>query len=135
MCILQIGLILVTAATCGMWADEAPAQSRGEVGIAVRRAAAGDIAVAAKTPGGLVAIKEGEATVPVRAIVVDLAAHPVEKAAARELQSYLVQMGGVKVPIVESAEAAPTAQGGIFVGHGKAAAALCQRAELAKLGR
>ena len=62
------------------------------------------------------------------------AAHPIEKAAARELQSYLARMGGAKVSIVESAEAAPTTQGAIFVGPGKAAAELCQPATLAELG-
>ena len=117
MCILRIGLVLITVGTCGIWAAEGA-----------------ETAVATKAAGGPIVIQDGAATIPVTTIVVDPAAHAIEKAAARELQSYLVRMGGANVPIVESAEAVPTAQGVIFVGPGKAAAALCEPATLAALG-
>ena len=117
MCILRTGLVLITVGTCGIWTADAA-----------------ETAVATKAAGGPIVIEDGAAAVPVTMIVVDPAAHAVEKAAARELQSYLVRMGGAQVPIVESAETVATTQGVIFVGPGKAAAALCQPAALAELG-
>ena len=116
MCILRIGLVIITAGICGIYAEGA------------------ETAVAANAAGEPVVIKDGAAMVPVTTIVVDPAAHPIEKAAAKELQSYLVRIGSVQLPIVESAEAVPAAQGMIFVGPGKAAGALCEPATLRELG-
>ena len=117
MCILRIGLVIITAGICGICAAEGA-----------------ETAVATNAAGEPVVIKDGAAMVPVTTIVVDPAAHPIEKAAAKELQSYLVRIGSVQLPIVESAEAVPAAQGMIFVGPGKAAGALCEPATLAELG-
>ena len=117
MYILRMGLMLGVIGSC-----------------CIRVAFGADTAAATNTADGPAVVQDGAATVPVTMIVVDPAAHAIEKAAARELQSYLARMGGTQVPIVESVEAAPTTRGVIFVGLGKAAAALCQPATLAELG-
>ncbi|MCD5401858.1 DUF4838 domain-containing protein [candidate division NPL-UPA2 bacterium] len=54
-------------------------------------------------------------------IVVPSGAHPVEEAAARELQHYLLKMTGWEIPLVTSAEKIPAGPGIIFVGSTRAA--------------
>lgn len=110
MCILRIGLVVMVAGTWGL-----------------RNTQGAEPAVAAVTAGS-------RAAVPVERIVVDPAADAVEKAAAKELQSYLARMGGGTVPVVESADPAVATPGTICVGRGEVSASLCPPATLDQLG-
>jgi|GEM_PF-1052234 len=108
--------------------------AKGDRLISVRYSVSAESAAAVQAAGGTVVIREGEAMIPVKAIVVDPAAHAIEKAAARELQGYLKRMGATEVPVVEAAASAPATQGVIFVGTGKAAGGLAEPGAFEGLG-
>lgn len=74
--------------------------------------------------------------IKVTALCVEQTAHPVEKAAARDLQQYLAKLGAGEVPLLELGAATPPRQGAIYVGQSAAARdkRLYNQRELAALG-
>ncbi|MCS7310052.1 MAG: DUF4838 domain-containing protein [Armatimonadetes bacterium] len=72
---------------------------------------------------GRLTLREGGRQVQVSRIFVQSGAHPVEKAAARELQQTLLQMTGQEVPLAEGNGDDLPAQGVLYVGRSEQAKA------------
>lgn len=70
---------------------------------------------------GRVLLVEGGKRMEVQQIFVHPQAHPVEKAAAKELQRYLREISGREVPVVEADGGTLPAQGGVYVGRNEPA--------------
>lgn len=108
---------------------------QGEVRLTTRFSVRAEESVGAR-PGGPVVVAAGAATVPVRSIAVAVSAAPLEKAAARELQTYLTKLGGIAIPVTETPNP-PSGNGVICVGRGAAdqgPGGLYENAELDTLG-
>ena len=94
---------------------------KGEMVMETRISARPAGAAAQEAAKSQVFILDGKSRSEARGIVVDKSAHEVEKAAAKELQQYLLKMGGGELPVIESEGARPYDKGVIYVGRGKAA--------------
>lgn len=76
-----------------------------------------------RVSAGRVFLMEGGRRMEVQQIFVHQQAHPVEKAAARELQRILREMTGREVPVIEGDGSGLPAQGVIYVGRSEPAGA------------
>ncbi len=111
------------------WLLQSFTAARGEVRFVVRYRVSAE-SVSAPASGRGPVITEGDAMVPLRTIAVAPGAHPVEKAAARELLGYLQRMGSADIALVDQADGTLPARGTIFVGQHPAAGALLDAASL-----
>jgi len=94
---------------------------RGEMVVRTRVAARPVAAQSRQTPPRAPVVLAGDERHELRAIAVPADAHEVEKAAAAELQQYLVKMNGREIPLRTLEQGARPARGAVFVGSARAA--------------
>lgn len=92
--------------------------TRGEAAVQVRISAQeADTTLETERAEGTVVITQDGHKTPLSAICVARDAHPIERAAAGELQRYLARMTGVELPVIVAGEAERPDGGAIFVGR------------------
>ncbi len=100
------------------------AATSGETTCGVRLQASAVTQPAGQTAkSGRLSLVEGGRRMEVRHIFVHPQAHPIEKAAARELQRYLREMTGKEIPVTEGDGNGLPSQGVIYVGRNDVARA------------
>ena len=100
------------------------AATSGETTCGVRLQASAVTQPAGQTgKSGRLSLAEGGRRMEVQHIFVHLQAHPIEKAAARELQRYLREMTGKEIPVTEGDGNGLPSQGVIYVGRNDVARA------------